>query len=118
MQDTSHKSLLWAIIIIGIIIILLLIRPTTIAPGYSYRAGSALTASTLPIDFTTARSNVGSYTIIRYIPEHYRSTSYYPTTTSPQSTHYYQQQYSGETMFSDGCTLTSPYSLTTGEPCS
>ncbi len=124
----ENRGLITAMIIIGIIIIVLLIAPRFSRTALSY-TGSALTASTVDLG---SEHRIGSsdyyYTIDRRVPRSYSNTMYYnPGTTTrysyPATTNYtysssdYQYQNDG-TVFSDGCTLTSPYSLTTGQPCS
>lgn len=116
---TENKNLLWALIIIGIIIIIMLASPRLGMRRYSYYPG--LTASVVP---TYYQANIvtgapGTYSVVRTYPK----TTSYSYTTIPAYSYYYQyqqesNQYAGETVFSDGCTLTSPYSTTTGEPCS
>lgn len=115
MQD-NNRPLLIILIIIGIFILIALLSPRMRgAQSYSYR-GYGLTASTVPLGRQRAPDSE-YYTIYRYIPtQHttYTQSSSYPT--------YYPSQpstaYPGETVFPDGCTLTSPTSTTTGLPCS
>ena len=109
--DNNYKPFLTALIIIGIIIIIMLARPH-VGQQRSYSMnGYNLSASAtryMPVEPTR-----GTYSVIRYIPER---------RTVPTSYNYsYTDGYSTDTsgvMFPDGCTLTSPYSLTTGLPCS
>lgn len=109
----QNRNLLVALVVIGIIIIILLIAPTLSHTRLGYYP-SNFTASTVSLDATPSRNNgSGYYTIYRYVPPYSSSTV---TTYTYSSTPAYD--YSGEQMFSDGCTMTSPYSLTTGEPCS
>lgn len=115
MQD-NNRPLITILIVIGIIIILLLAIPRLQnMRTYSYD-GYALTASTVPLRNTLPQNNQASYTFVRYIPVRqvvptratYTTYSYYPS----------QGTYDNGVVFSDGCTLTSPYSTTTGQPCS
>lgn len=109
----QNRNLLVAILVIGIIIVILLIAPTVSRTRLGYYP-SNFAASTISLDSTPSRTKgYGYYTIYRYVPSYSSSTA---TTYTYSSIPAYD--YSGEQMFSDGCTMTSPYSLTTGEPCS
>ncbi|MBP6904535.1 MAG: hypothetical protein KBB91_00575 [Candidatus Pacebacteria bacterium] len=132
MENSTNKTLITIMIVIGIIIIILLLGRGYIATPmtYSYRSGNFLTASTIPLDgytYQNADNRPGHYTITkRYTepsliitaPKSYSYTSYTTTPSYQYDYSYSQTTYPGETIFPDGCTLTSPYSLTTGEPCS
>ncbi len=114
---TEHKNLLWLIIIIGIIIIILLASPRLAARRYGYYGTGMFAASAVPVYYQqpVVAGIPGTYSIFRTYP---KTSSY---TYTPSTSYYYQQtssSYTGEPVFSDGCTLTSPYSTTTGEPCS
>ena len=126
MENSTTKTLLTIMIVIGIIIIILLLSPRYgfNRGTYSYSGNSMLTASTASFDTRSSRStsrDPGHYTIIRTYPQSMPSTTY--TYTSYPSTYYQYpvtQQYvdDGGIIFPDGCTLTSPTSTTTGLPCS
>lgn len=111
----GDKGILTAILAIGIVVVVLLIAPGASRIAMNYRPD--LTASTsrfTPGTYYGDRSGEYYYTIHRYVPQQqyvYPSTTTYTYTSSGTG-------YEGEMMFSDGCTMTSPYSLTTGEPCS
>ncbi len=119
--DSSHKALLGAILIVGIIILVVLLSPRGGA-SYAYRGTNLYTASTYPLQSTGTTISVpatGTYSFIRYVPKTTTRTtttgSTYTYYTYPQTQSVYQDT---GTMFPDGCTLTSPFSLTTGQPCS
>lgn len=120
--DNTHKTLLTILIIIGIVIIFILIAPRAASTGYSYQNGAVYTASALP--FTTANTTTrqtGTYSFVRYIPRTTSSSSVGTTTTYytyPSTQYDYGGIYDNGTVFPDGCTLTSPVSTTTGQPCS
>jgi hypothetical protein len=121
MQDNSHKTLLGAILIIGIIIVVILLSRSNTTVGYSYR-GTQYAASALPLNVNVGPAT-GTYSIVRYVPrtaQTYSSGSTYTYYTYPQTQYvdYSYQQYDNGTVFPDGCTLTSPVSTTTGLPCS
>lgn len=119
--DNTQKNMLGALIIIGIIIIIILIAPRATSSRYAYQ-GNAFTASALPVEFNSA-PQTGTFSFVRYIPhktQTYTSTgTTYTYYTQPQTQYYdYSYQYQGGVVFPDGCTLTSPVSTTTGQPCS
>jgi hypothetical protein len=113
--DNNYKPFLTALIIIGVIIIIMLARPR-VGQQRSYSMnGYNLSASAtryVPIEPTR-----GTYSVIRYVPERHTTRYSVPTSYSYSYTDTYTSDTNG-TMFPDGCTLTSPYSLTTGLPCS
>lgn len=120
--DTTHKTMLTVLIIIGIVIIFILLAPRAASTGYSYQNGTIFTASAVPFsDTRTTTTQTGTYSFVRYIPHTSSRSSTnstytyysYPTTTYTDGT-----AYDNGTVFPDGCTLTSPVSTTTGEPCS
>ncbi len=127
METHNNRPLIVTMIIIGIIIIILLLSPRygyNRAVQYGYGNTNMFAASAVPFTnnytYTTTRTNVpGTYSIVRTYPQpkSYSYTSYTTPTyySYPQTTY---QPYPGETVFPDGCTMTSPYSTTTGEPCS
>ncbi len=112
MNDQTNRTLLLILIFIGIILIVL------VAAGQRPLARfGGLTASVSPLDtYQKQPAQVGTYSIVRYIPQ---KQSVAPQ-TSYSYTSYQPQYYPTDTsiMFPDGCTMTSPYSLTTGLPCS
>jgi len=118
--DNTHKTMMVVLIIIGIILIIILLSPRGYST-YSYR-GNAFTASALPMQ-VDVQPKIGTYSFVRYLPTRTTSTT---TTTGSTHTSYsypttdysYQTYDQGGTVFPDGCTLTSPYSTTTGLPCS
>ena len=121
MNPENNRPLLIAILIIGIIILIVLISPKISRNTYSY-SGNTFTASALPLTMNTSSSQVGTYSFVRYIPRKntYSSGTSYTYYTYPETTYDYSYQYQdqGGVVFPDGCTLTSPVSTTTGQPCS
>lgn len=114
--DNNYKPFLTALIIVGVIIIIMLARPRVGGRERSYSMNrynlGASATRYIPLEHTP-----GTYSVIRYIPES-RTTGYsVPISHSYSYTDGYTPDTSG-VMFPDGCTLTSPYSLTTGLPCS
>lgn len=120
--DNTHKTLLTVLIIIGIVIIFILLAPRAATTGYSYQNGTVYTASALPFNnVATTTSQTGTYSFVRYIPRSISRSSTgttYTYYTYPTSTYDYGTSYDNSTVFPDGCTMTSPVSTTTGEPCS
>ena len=114
MNNDTNKVLLLILIFIGIILIVLVAGGRRSPMMMRTYQGYGLTASTTPITEPTTGA-VGTYTFTRYIPD--RRTV---PTTSTTSTYYYTTPsvIDPSAMFPDGCTMTSPYSLTTGLPCS
>ncbi len=121
MPENNNRPLLVALTIIGIIIIIILLAPRMQqrAATYSYQGyGYGLAASATPVAIRQT-PDTDYYTFYRHIPVRRNTTYTTYTYTSPSYTYYPQQTgYDGGTVFSDGCTLTSPYSTTTGLPCS
>lgn len=132
----ENRGLITTMIIIGVVIVILLIAPGYRPSTYAYRGGNVLTASTVSIDpyiQQSSRSHVSStgyYTIERNIPRTSTYTYSYPAPTTTYTTYSYpqpqsytysypQQQYQNQGgYFSDGCSITSAYSITTGQLCS
>lgn len=118
----NNRPLLIILIIIGILILISLMSRGQMM---SYR-GYGLTASATPVSVRTGSRlpDREYYTFFRYVPVQrtyvtYPSSSYSYSASEtyyPSSSTYYPTD--GGTVFPDGCTLTSPYSTTTGLPCS
>ncbi len=113
----NNRPLLVTLIIIGILILIALVGPRM--RTYSYR-GYGLTASAVPMTVVNRAPDSVYYTFYRYIPSsrptYTQQQSTYTSYSYPSTTQYYPT--SGDVVFPDGCTLTSPVSTTTGLPCS
>lgn len=124
-SQPTNRTLLITMFVIGAIIIVLLLSQQGGSSLLNYSSrGNVLTASSLSFDTPSQQAIVtspGHYTITKTYTEPTLIITPSHTYTVPtyQYDYSYQQQYVDPgIMFPDGCTMTSPYSLTTGEPCS